>query len=526
VILLGGSFISNLLLLVNVLIVARLLGHSLYGQYTLSISPATIFILFSGVGINTAITRFAAYHVSRGEVTEAKRKTANGIVFLLLFGTALSLASYFLAPYIAGNILHRPFLEPDIRLSSLAVIGQIAFQCGIASLVGWSSPKPAGAAYIIQAVIKVTLAPALIFLGYAVFGTVFAQVASLLVAAFLAIITLYIAKLRGGDPAARAGNHFFSDVKELIKYGIPSEVGQYFSNFASQNYVTIVLGILASDAVVGYFQVATGVTAIISVVSTSLTLSLFAGFSSLHGQNRNTGQAFIYSVKYVAYATTPFIFFLIAAAVPIIRVVFGIGYVPAAPLLALISFSNIPMIIGQSVFTPYFNGIGKTRFTMIALVADGLTALALAPILGIYFGVYGVTIALLGSNLASGVTALYLAKISFGIQIDYSSSVRALGASALCAIVTYAAGLLNTSTSFYITSVALVAEFLIFFVLYLLIAPLVSVVNKSDIARLTAATKGMRFISGIALTLLRFEDRFARGSAEKSSSELIQSNDE
>jgi O-antigen/teichoic acid export membrane protein len=525
VILLGSSFVSNLLLLVNVLIVARLLGGSLYGQYTLSISPATIFILFSGVGVNTAITRFAAYHVSRGEINEARRKTANGIIFLLLFGSALSLASYLFAPFIAGTILHRPFLEPDIRLASLAVIGQIAFQCGIASLVGWSSPKPAGAAYIIQAVIKVTLAPALILLGFAVFGTVLAQVSSLLVAAFVAIITLYIAKLRGADRLARAGNHFFSDVKEMIKYGIPSEFGQYFSNFASQNYVTIILGIITTDVVVGNFQVATGVTAIISVVSTSLTLSLFAGFSSLHGQNRNTGQAFVYAVKYVAYAITPFIFFLIAGAVPIIRVVFGIKYAGAAPLLALISFSNIPMIIGQSVFTPYFNGIGKTRLTMLALAADGLAALALAPILGKFFGAYGITIALLGSNLASGVTALYLAKSNFGIQIDYGSSLRALGVSAVCAAVTFAAGLVNSSTSLYATLAILVIEFVIFFGLYLLLAPLFSVVDKSDIARLTAATKGMRFFSGIALFLLRVEDKFARGS-KQSSSELVSTSDE
>ena len=144
-ILLAGSFVSNLLLLLNVVIVSRLLHHSLYGEYTLSISPATIFILFSGLGVNTAITRFAAYHLSRGEVEEAKRKTVNGIRFLLLLGTGLSAASYLSAPFIANVIFRQPLLEPDIRLSSLAVIGQIAFQCGIASLVGWSLPKQAGA---------------------------------------------------------------------------------------------------------------------------------------------------------------------------------------------------------------------------------------------------------------------------------------------------------------------------------------------------------------------------------------------
>ena len=195
-ILLAGSFISNLLLLVNVLLVARLLGHDLYGEYTLSISPATIFILFSGLGVNTAITRFAAYHLSRGEVEEAKRKTANGISFLLLLGAGLTAACYLSAPFIASAIFHRPLLEPDIRLSSLAVIGQIALQCGIASLVGWSLPKRAGATYIIQGAVKVGLAPALILLGFGIFGAVSAQVSSLLAAACYAIVGLYFVKLR------------------------------------------------------------------------------------------------------------------------------------------------------------------------------------------------------------------------------------------------------------------------------------------------------------------------------------------
>ncbi len=269
-ILLAGSFISNLLLLLNVLIVARLLGHDLYGEYTLSISPATIFILFSGLGVNTAITRFAAYHLSRGEVEEAKRKTTNGIRFLLLLGAALTAACYLSAPFIANTIFHRPLLEPDIRLSSLAVIGQIALQCGIASLVGWSLPKQAGATYIIQGAVKVGLAPALILLGFGIFGAVSAQVSSLLAAACYAIVGLYFVKL-GGVKQAAGFRNFLLDVKGLIRYGLPSEIGQYFSNFASQNFVTIVLGVFTSNATVGYFQAATGVTAIISIISTSLS---------------------------------------------------------------------------------------------------------------------------------------------------------------------------------------------------------------------------------------------------------------
>ncbi len=215
-------------------------------------------------------------------------------------------------------------------------------------------------------------------------------------------------------------------------------------------------------------------------------------------------------MKYVAYVGAPFVFFLIAAAGPIIRVVFGTGYVSAAPLLALISFSNIPMIIGQSVFVPYFNGIGKTRFTMYALIADGLAALVLAPILGMYYGAYGVTFALLGSNLASGVVALYLAKKYLNTKIDYRSSFLALSASIICAGIAYASGLLNSSSSLIPSLIILVIQFIVFFGLYLLLAPLFSVVKKDDIVRLSAATKGMGIFSKLFRILLQIEDKLAR----------------
>jgi O-antigen/teichoic acid export membrane protein len=512
VVLLAGSFVSNLLLLVNVLIVARLLGHTGYGNYSLGISPATVFVLFSGIGVNTAITRFSAYHISRGELDEAKSKTLNGIRFLLLLGAGLTVACYLSAPFFAYSIYHNPSLEPFIRLASLAVLGQIAFQVGLASLVGWSWPKQAGLSYIVQGVVKAAMAPALILVGLGIFGAVLAQVSSLLVAASVAIIALYLAKIRG--PGKKQGFRLFlADVKELIRFGLPSELGGYFSNFAGQNYITIVLGAFAA-ASVGYFQAATSVTAIISIISTSLALSLFAGFSSLHGQKRDTGLGFVYAVKYTAYISSPFIFFLIAASKPIIRIIFGVAYLPAAPLLALISFSNIPMVIGQSVFVPFFNGIGKTRFTMFAFVADGVASLVLAPPLAKFGGAVGVTFALLGSNLASGVVALFLAKNYLGTEIDYKSSSLAVGASLVCAAAVYVLGLLNPSSSLLPTLLMLILQFVVFFGLYLLVAPLVRVVKKDDIARLMAASKGMNFFSSFAIRLLKIEEKLSHASGK------------
>ena len=163
-ILLAGNLASNALLLVNAFVVGRLLQPANYGVYTLSLQPSTIFILFLGVGVNTSITRFSAYHLSRGEVDEARRKTANCILFLLLLGVVLSLISFVSAPFVGNVLLKNSVLVPYLRLASMGVFAQAGFQAGISSLVGYSLLKSAGFSYILQAMVKASLAPAFVSL--------------------------------------------------------------------------------------------------------------------------------------------------------------------------------------------------------------------------------------------------------------------------------------------------------------------------------------------------------------------------
>ena len=117
-------------------------------------------------------------------------------------------------------------------------------------------------------------------------------------------------------------------------------------------------------------------------------------------------------------ASLPLIFFLMAASSSSIRLIYGVKFLPGAPLLALIAVSNLSLVIGQPLFPSYFNGVGKTRFTLYAYLADAAAAFILTPVLGVYFHEVGITLALLGSNFTSGIASLYLAKKYLGMTID------------------------------------------------------------------------------------------------------------
>ena len=515
-ILLAGNLLSNALLLINAFVVARLLQPIHYGAYSLSLQPSTVFILFLGVGVNTSITRFSAYHISRGEFDEARRKTSNCILFLLIIGAVLAIVSYLSAPFVGAVVLRHAALVPYIKLASIIVFAQAGFQAGISSLIGYSVLKSSGFSYILQAVVKASLAPALILLGFGVIGAVFAQVAGLLSASIFAVFSIYFLKLRNDGSKIDDLKSFWKDVREAITFGIPSEIGSNVSNFAGQNYVVIILGILTTTQIVGYFQTALALSAIITVITASSSLSLFAGFSTLYGKQGNTSLGFLYVVKYLSYAVAPIIFFLVAASSSSIRLIFGRSYVPAAPLLALVAISNLPLVIGQPLFPSYFNGIGKTRFTLYAYLADAVAAFILAPVLGIYFRQTGITFSLLGSNFTSGIAALYLAKKYLGTKIDYKTSILAVAISALCAVPTYFISTFSSNNSpFLIVFGIVLIQFIIFFGLYLLLAPLVGILRSDDISRLKSASSGIKYFSKIFNTVLDIEMRIVSRKGDR-----------
>ncbi len=168
-----GSFVSAFVNLITVFSITRLLGPELYGLYTLSLVPPTIMLLITGVGVNTSITRFAAYHLARGEFEVAQRKTRNSIEFLLLIAIILSIVNYVGAPIIASSLLHRPDATEYVRLASILVLGQVMLTTAIASFVGWNTMAYASLSNVLQSVLKAAISILLIISGFGVFGDCF-----------------------------------------------------------------------------------------------------------------------------------------------------------------------------------------------------------------------------------------------------------------------------------------------------------------------------------------------------------------
>jgi O-antigen/teichoic acid export membrane protein len=431
--------------------------------------------------------------------------TRNGVLFLLLFGGLLTVISFLGSSYVSSTLLHREGLTPLVQIASLAVFSQGIIQSATSALLGWNAMRAISSINIIQALLKFLVATALVILGFGVMGAILGLISSYFVAGGVAILALYY--VTRSTAAERDGSGgFLDDNIVMLRYGFPHHIGNLVSGLALQ-FVTVVLALVTTSVVVGYYQSAYNILSAISVVSSALTLSLFPAFAHLEGIQANIALAFRYAVKYTSFVVAPIIFYLVGAATPIIQVLYGPSFTSAETYLLLLSLSNLPLLMGFSTFPSFFSGVGKTRFSMYFFLVEALLQFSLAPILGVFLGlgVPGLIYSILISNLSATVFALYLARRNLGVFID----VKALIATSAASVVSCAA-LIPFQGHESSPVLLLIIDTAVFVIVYLTTAPLFGSIGRDDIVRLSIATSGMGFLSRLLDIILGYEKQVLR----------------
>jgi stage V sporulation protein B len=497
-ILLVGNLIQALAGLVFVVTVARLLGPNGYGVYTLSlIIPLTIQSLV-GIGISSGITRYAAYHISKGESDIAKRITLNGILFLLGLGAILTAVTYVGVDYLNALILHRTDLSGVARLASIAIIAQTLFQTTIAGLLGWRSMEGISIANVAWGFLRLAIAVPLILVGFSVAGAVLGYVIATLVSGAIAFLLLY-GRLRG--VGAVLPRRFTEDVRSILLYSGPLYVGSVATTVASQ-YVLIVLADISSNSVVGTYQSALNVLIAISIMSAAISQTLFPAFAHLEGAKAHVGLAFRYAVKYNAFFVSPTIFFLAAAARPIFDVLYGTTFSLGVPYLLLLSLSNTPLILGFGILPSLFMGVGKPRLFMLFNLAYAASQIVLAPLLaiGIGLGVPGLILSILLSSLVALAVGLRYSFSELQASVDWPK----IGVITLSSLLSSAA-VLALGKIFLDSVLVLVPDLVIFAIVYLTLVPIGKGLDALDLLRLDDAIADSRVLRTFLRPVLAYE---------------------
>jgi O-antigen/teichoic acid export membrane protein len=299
------------------------------------------------------------------------------------------------------------------------------------------------------------------------------------------------------------GGEFSADVKAMMKYGLPAFTGNVFYGVWPY-YLSTVLAAVASDTVIGYYQGATNFTVPISLLSGAAGSALFPAFTRLHGGQGDMPMALRLAVKYVGYVTIPIVFLLAATAKQLMVLLYGSSYAAGASYLVLLSLSASPVLIGLTVLPSFFNGISRTKLTLLMVGLGAAVLFTVAPVLaiGLEMGVDGVIYGLLLSNLTATLVGLCIFRKFFSAWIDLPAAASALVAGAVGFTLCYVLPNLTSDV------LALLVKLVVFSLAYLTLAPLLRAVDRDDLEILGASLGEMPVLGRVFRLLLAYERLF------------------
>jgi len=117
----GGAVISRGLMLVASILVARMLGRDIYGEFGMIRTTVNMFLVFAGFGLGMTATK----HVAECRLTDpgrAGRIMAISGLFAAVTGTLVAVGLLIFAPWVATHTINAPHLAGELRIGALILL--------------------------------------------------------------------------------------------------------------------------------------------------------------------------------------------------------------------------------------------------------------------------------------------------------------------------------------------------------------------------------------------------------------------
>jgi len=500
-----GNFVSLFVMAAGSILVARMLEPADYGLYGVSLVLPDLFQLFSGWGVDSALTRFLARYKAEGKDEKIRVLEQVALLFKFGVGGVLSLALFLSADFLAAVLLRRPGTGGLVRLASLLVLFRSLHYTVFSGLAGLERMDLRAAVSVIQAIIKGISSPLLVYLGFGVYGPLIGHLSSYVAASLLGIFFM-ISSSPSRWSMDEGSESIRSTLGLMLGFGVPLFLGGLVAGFAGR-LQGFLLSWFVSDRAFGNYRVAMNFTRLVGLVTGSLGVTLFPAFSRLNFglEPERAREAFRGSVRYSSMFVIPMICLLAAVSEPMVHVLFSTKY-PQAPLfLSLLMVPVLLVGVGSLSISSFLNSQGNTRLSFRVGFTSSIVSILVSPILIWVWGVFGLTVSLIISSVAGSIFGLYMLHKRYGFYPDLWHTIRTLLSSAVSAGLAFGVVWLLSDVgpfpSFFIGSG-------IFILVYLFLAPITGVIQEYDIINLDSMLKGLGVFYPFTSLLLKFEKKF------------------
>lgn len=471
-----GVTLSSIISFLGVIIVGRTLSVEEMGIVSVALVAPNLIKSFRDFGIDQATIKYTAQYRSENKLLKVKQVLATEILFEIIIGLILSIFSFLLSDIMAVA-LDRPEITPLIQIASIIIFAEALLKASQVAFIGYERMGFYSISMVIQSTIKTGLMVFLVITGYGVYGATIGDTTSYIIAGSLSILLVYFIfykKLKD-----EKGNlEIINTLKYMFKYGIPVSIAWIVNGFLTQFY-HFFLAIYSTDLIMGNYQIALSFAVILTFFVVPLNTILFPAFSKINAKKEpeTLKSVFRSSVKYSTLIVVPATLAVSVLSEPATSTIFGEKYEFTPLYLSLYVGIYLYTAFGGLSAGNLINSQGRTevnlKFTLITAVIGLSLSLLLVPL----FGVIGLLVTYLAAGIPSTLLALWWIKKNYGATIDWGSSTKIVIASSITAIITYLIILQINQTNW----VTLIIGALIFFMLYIFIAPILGSVTKDDI---------------------------------------------
>ncbi len=364
-----GRFIALFLSGIAFIIVARILGPSVYGVYTLALAYSGFFTSgLADFGISTTFSKFIGQYSGKGNKKEIEKVLSNGYTIAVITGLSLTLVAFSLSHFMAVHEFRNAGLTYVVEIVSFAIISGMLFNVSYNALVGFGKGSYIAMVIIIQSLTQAIASIILAVLGYGaiapIIGVLFGYVSAILFS--LAVIRLKF-DISFIMPSLKY-------MKKLLTFSYPIAVYNSLRAFVL-NLSPIVLGLFVTTVVVGNFGVALRTSAIISNVTDALGLAvlpMFAYTAATRSIGKKIGKFYNYALYLTYILITPVLLYIAILSREFSYTLFSAKYLLAPVFISIMCVGTFIWVLAAFT-TMLLVGANKVKAILkYSLIIEGI----------------------------------------------------------------------------------------------------------------------------------------------------------
>jgi len=496
-----GQIVMTVISAVTIIWIARVIGQTSYGEYTVAFIPASLLMVFQDLGMNNALMRFCALYRHEGRVG-LRSIVITGLMFSLATSLCLSVFLFVFSGPVSLLYLQRPEVGPLVRVISLSILGNGLLGTAQAILAGYDLMAYRSMTQILFSVVRGVVGVALVLVGLGSFGATVSYTVSVVLTGLVGVALLLMSvRFKPGD-----GGFSFSTLKMLLVYGFPFSLSSLIGNILSQFYNSLMV-LYATTDMIGNYGAAINFGVLVSFLTVPIATVLFPLFSKFRRDDPQLKAVFQSAVRYTSMLTLPIVLAIVVLAAPLSRIIFTNQY-PLVPLyLSLYILTFAFEGLGGTALGNLISGIGESRVVLYAGVLNCVTGAIFAFLLVPQYGIVGLLITMVVAPRVGWLYQIFWARKHLGYTVDWDGTVKIY----VTALMAFAVSYLVVNLFDLVGWVAVVAGGFAYILVYVLGLPLSGALRADDFSVLDMIVGSLGPIAPVARFFLSLLRRLVRG---------------